>query len=404
MRKQIARLAKAIDEGWRNAGRRLAAFTAVAVRALERIPIEADEAAIAAWTLSTPELPEECNPFGDAGPAAFTVHRGNGFVLNLYAYATPDLFIHDHGFAGAFVNLRGDSLHCVFGFETEAAPGPGVLAGKLALREAVLLRPGMVAPLVPGPSSTHRVWHLGRPTIVLVARTLEAQRGLVQYKYDAPGLATRIVRPPPYGPEIPLAYRKRTKMLELLRQTRPKAAREYLREVLRSSDAWSAAAHTLDQWGWLEQERALGEVLADLRKRHGDWVEALPAVRRGVVLHRSIDWNALVDPGPRLLLSLLLTYSKKAPIEDWIRTLHPDLDPKEAIVSWLRAAWESSAVDTALDEAGVAILRALLRGNRGKALLAALRKDFAIDASMERQVLKTAQQIARVELFKPLFA
>lgn len=404
MRKQIARLANAIDERWRTAGRRIAAFTGIAAGALERNRIEADEAAIAQWTLSARNLPEECNPFGDTGPAAFTVHRGNGFVLNLYVYATPDLFIHDHGFAGAFVNLKGDSLHCVFGFETETAPGPDVRAGRLALREAVLLRPGMVAELVPGPASTHRVWHLGRPTIVLVARTLEAQRGLVQYKYDAPGLATRIVRPPPYGPVVPLAYRKRTKMLELLEETNPKAAREYLREVLRSSDAWSAAAHALDQWGWLERETMLDGVLSDLRKRHGAWVDALPAVRRGIVLHRSIDWNALQGDGPRLLLSLLLTYPNKAPIAGWIRTLHPGEDADEAIVRWLRAAWESSAVDTSLDEAGVAILRALLRGHRGKALLSALRNEFAVDAATEREVLNAARQIARVELFKPLFA
>ncbi|HEY2027808.1 MAG TPA: hypothetical protein VGH20_01250 [Myxococcales bacterium] len=404
MRKQIARLARAIDEGWRKASGRIAAFTSVAVRALERVPIEADEAAIAAWTLSTSELPEECNPFGDAGPAAFTVHRGDGFVLNLYVYATPDLFIHDHGFAGAFVNLRGDSLHCLFRFDTDTAPGAGVLAGRLALHQAELLRPGMVAPLIPGPSSAHRVWHLGRPTIVLVARTLEAQRGLVQYKYDAPGLATRIVRPPPYGPEVPLAYRKRTKMLELLRQTNPAAAGDYLGEVLRSSDAWSAAAHTLDQWDWLERESMLSGVLGDLRKRHGVWVDALPAVRRGLVLHRSIDWNALVDDGARLLLALLLTFPNKAAIADWIQKVHPGVDADEAIVSWLRAAWESSAVDTALDDAGVAILRALLRGHRGNALLTALRKDFALDTSTERQVLKTAREIARVELFKPLLA
>ncbi len=403
MREQIKSLAKEIEREWR--GGSIAAFTGAAVQALGKADLVGaiDLAALTAWTLSTDEFPEECNPFGDAGPPAFTVFRGERFVLNLYLYLTPDLFIHDHGFAGAFVNLAGDSLHCSFELQIEGEPGPGVLTGKLELRKTELLRPGMVAPLMPGSASAHRVWHLGRPTIVLVARTLEAPRGVIQYQYDAPGLATRIVRPPPYGPEIPWEYKKRSKMFEFLREAGHASANAYLQEMILAADAWAAVTHLLDHWNYLEESSLLPRVLEKMRGKFGAWVEGIPAVSRGIVLHRSVDWDALREEGPRLLLALLLTYSEKRPIEEWIARSSPGTDVHDHIVTVLQEAWEMEALDTSLDQAGVAILRVMLRGLEGNQLLCELRKEFEIPLGGERTILETASQIGEIELLKPLF-
>ena len=399
MMRQLASLARRIEREWLSRGGRTAAFTAAAVEALSiAAPIEPGE--LVSWTLRTRDFPEECNPFGDAGPPAFTVFRGRGFVLNLYLYATPDLFIHDHSFAGAFVNLTGDSLHCAFDFGIENEPGPGIQAGSLKLGEVRLLKPGMVYPLVPGPASTHRVWHLGRPTIVLVARTIEGARGLVQYQYDAPGLAARIVRPAPYGPEIPLDYKKRSKMFQFLLQTQPAAAKKYLREMIFAGDVWTAVAHTLDQWDYLVERRLLPSVLEKLQAKYGAWTTVLPEVARAKALHRSVSWELLTEDGPRLLVSLLLTYSQKEPIADWISKLYPGLDVDETIVSFLRGAFRAEALDVSLDDSGVAILRALLRGHRGKKLVEALRKEFKI--AEENLVLATARRIQQIEILKPL--
>jgi hypothetical protein len=400
MMRQLSSLARGIEKEWLRRGGRTAAFTAAAVKALEKTgPIDPGE--LVSWTLRTRDFPEECNPFGDAGPPAFTVFRGAGFVLNLYLYATPDLFIHDHSFAGAFVNLTGESLHCAFRFGIENEPGPGIQAGSLKLGEVRLLRPGMVYPLVPGPASTHRVWHLGRPTIVLVARTIEGARGLVQYQYDAPGLAARIVRPAPYGPEIPLDYKKRSKMFQFLLQTQPAAARGYLREMILAGGVWTAVAHTLDQWDYLVESRLLPSLLEELQAKYGAWTAVLPAVARAKALHRSIAWESLTEDGPRLLLSLLLTYSQREPIAAWISKLHPGRDVDETIVSFLRDAFRAEALDVSLDDSGLAILRALLRGHRGRQLVEALRREFKI--SEEKPLLAAARRIRQIEILKPLF-
>jgi hypothetical protein len=104
------------------------------------------------------------------------------------------------------------------------------------------------------------------------------------------------------------------------------------------------------------------------------------------------------------LLALLLTYPNKAPIAECIQSLHPGMAADDIIVDCLQGAWKTQAIDTALDGSGVAILRALLRGERGQRLLAALREEFDVPATSERRILQAARQIAQVELFKPLFA
>jgi hypothetical protein len=94
-------LAERIDAEWKGAGYKPVDLPGIAARLMaETRPDRAyDLGALADWTFTEEEFPASCNPFGPAGPPAFTVWSNAHFFLNVYAYTTPEVVIHDHDFA-----------------------------------------------------------------------------------------------------------------------------------------------------------------------------------------------------------------------------------------------------------------------------------------------------------------
>ena len=103
----LRNLAEQIDTEWKATGYEPADLSGIAARLLSDIRPDRtfDLSALANWTLSQPTFPSACNPFGPLGPPAFTVWSNPHFFVNVYAYTTPEVVIHDHDFTGAFMNL-----------------------------------------------------------------------------------------------------------------------------------------------------------------------------------------------------------------------------------------------------------------------------------------------------------
>src|ERR1041385_1352060 len=154
----LRRLAARIDREWKGVGHRAAAFPAVAARALEdaRPHRHYDLASLADWTREQRSFPAACNPFGPFGPPAFTVWSNGRFFVNVYAYTTPEVLIHDHDFAGAFVNLRGSTLHVTYEFPDADRIAPQVHVGELTLHHVEAIGEGDVRRIDPGRRFIHR--------------------------------------------------------------------------------------------------------------------------------------------------------------------------------------------------------------------------------------------------------
>src|SRR5229473_2684376 len=148
-----------------------------------------DLAALAGWTLSRQRFPEACNPFGPFGPPAFTVWSNAHLFVNVYVYNTPEVVVHDHGFAGAFLNLSGRTLHATFDFGGASRVDARVRTGELRVAALEMIRSGDVRLIEPGSAFIHQVWHLDEPTVVLVIRTPPRTPALRQFQYLRPAIA-----------------------------------------------------------------------------------------------------------------------------------------------------------------------------------------------------------------------
>ena len=92
-------------------------------------------------------------------------------LIDIYFWIDPETSLHDHGFVGAFTNLAGESLHCVYGLGSVAEPAPGVILSSLDLQTVERLDQGSVRPILGGRKFVHRVWHISRPTVTMCVRT-----------------------------------------------------------------------------------------------------------------------------------------------------------------------------------------------------------------------------------------
>lgn len=116
-------------------------------------------------------------------------------ILQLLWWWDADTSVHDHGFEGAFLVLDGRSVHW-----TRPHGGEGPSPGSVEV-----LTPGAVRAIREGPSSTHVVVHVARPTLTLVLRT----RGIS-------GLQRRYGRAHSASPDSTPELRRRLLLLDAL--------------------------------------------------------------------------------------------------------------------------------------------------------------------------------------------
>lgn len=133
-----------------------------------------------------------------ANPAMFsdlplTFYEDARFRVDLLIWVNSSTEIHDHGFAGAFAVLTGESLHSTFSFSPDSEDGARFAAGTLAAEQVDLLTAGDIRRIDVAPTFAHSAFHLSCPTATLVVRTHGAPQGTVQRSYLAPGLAAASV-------------------------------------------------------------------------------------------------------------------------------------------------------------------------------------------------------------------
>ncbi|HEU4889262.1 MAG TPA: hypothetical protein VFV49_15350 [Thermoanaerobaculia bacterium] len=402
----LRRLATRIDSEWKAAGYRVSAFPAIAARLLEDAQPhrEYDLASLAEWTLTSRTFPPACNPFGPMGPPAFTIWSDGRFFANIYAYTTPEVVIHDHDFAGAFINLSGTTIHATYEFADAERIVPAVHVGELAVREVEVVRQGDVRQIDPGRRFIHQVWHVDQPTVVLVIRTgpRSAPTGR-QFQYLRAGLATEVFRDDAMSVGAPERFGYTRKMAECLRPSG--GGVDYLKTLLQHERPWDAAWHLLGNWRYLRAVGALEDLIRLGVRHQGAWFAGLSDAGSEVDLFNSIQWGSVQSVEDRIALALLLTFQGWRPMREWLELLLPGVAPEDRFVDTLGRLGDEGTIPLQLGAEGRAMLSCILKsdGNRN-AWRRQVRESFEIGDRGDWAVANAIERALKEHrLLQPLF-
>jgi len=357
----LDKLAVRLDTEWKTTGYKTSVFPKLAARFLAEFRPENEDRlrALSDWLLQTKTFPEPLNPFGSAGPPAFTVWANPRFVVNVYAYMTPAVNIHDHNFAGAFVNVLGRSLHCTYRFSDAERINPSVHVGALSLRAADLIPEDRVETIDAGAGFIHQVWHLSRPTVVVVIRTRSLSRRAVrQFEYFRPAVATEILRDAAQVPQTPQRFEYASKLMQCLRGSSNGVS--YAARLIEKERPWEAVWHLVENWQYLQSNGALDDTIARAAKSHGSWFRAMETAGPRILLFYSINWNRVLNESDRVVMASLLTLDSWHQISHVLQSIWPNTPPEVLVADSLRRLARTGAIPVRLnDERHALLLRAL---------------------------------------------
>lgn len=340
----LRKLAETIDAEWKEAGYKPVDLPEIASRALAdaRPDREYDLGALADWTLSAPEFPDACNPFGPMGPPAFTVWSNAHFFVNVYVYTTPEVVVHDHDFSGAFMNLSGVTIHCTYEFGRGDAIDDTVHVGAVSLKGIEAISEGRVRPIEAGDRFIHQVWHVSQPTVVLVVRTPPLTTTLRQFQYLRPSIATQVFRSDSLSMGFPERFSYTRKMAEALRTS--ESGIEFVKNLVRHERPWDAVWHVMENWRYLRGTGALEDVIALGAKHQGQWFAAMENAGTDFDVFTSIYWPRVASPRDRIVLALLLSFNAWRPIEQSLQGLLPGVDAREQVNATLAGLAEAGVI------------------------------------------------------------
>lgn len=384
-----ARLGAAIEQRWAKCGRRFECFAEIAAEQLQAAALHEgfDEEAVLRWVSRTRRLLPQLDPDATFGQPPVTIWQCEDFLIDLYFWLQPQTAIHDHSFAGAFTNLRGESLHLRYDFQRNVRVSETVLLGDLRVRQTETLARGAVRPIVAGPRFIHSVWHLERPTITLTVRTSRPGPIKHLYTYSQPGFA--YVNQPSRPAEL---QRRRQFVGYLIRRKHPQRA-TLLAEMLHRAKPAELIIYLRDLsslTGNGEENEALYRHLArQLRPRHGAWLDvALRAFRANQRLD-ILRWDNLTTAEHRFFVALLANLSCRAEIGGWIARRDSTRPWEETATAWLCEMMQGEALMLDLGSTRREIILCLLRGLSDEATLNELRRTYLISRS-EARVLRQA--------------
>lgn len=365
----LRKLALRLDAAWQQEGFRIAAFPKVAARLLtdQRPDRDYQLTSLAEWVLGSKTYPQSCNPFGATGPPAFTVWANGRFFVNVYAYMTPEVVIHDHNFAGAFVNVAGKTIHCTWSFSDSESIDPSVRIGALSVNHVETIEEGTVREIEPGAGFIHQVWHLSRPTVVIVIRTPGLPpRSLRQFEYFRPAVATETIRDATFAPRAPQRFQYARKMMQCLRGS-PEGV-HFLARLVERERPWDAVWHLVENWRLLQDSAALPDVIRRGARRHGQWFHSMESVAMRANLFYGIEWRRVTAERDRIVLAFLLTFESWPAISTALQSVFPDAPPIKVVVDSLGQLAKQRIIPLGLDDERCAMLHCMLasHGNNGE--------------------------------------
>jgi hypothetical protein len=266
------RLGSDVERAWRARNFDDEAFPVVAEEALgQRLDREMGFADIIRWLWSERPMPTQHLPGSDFGSPPLTVFSGERFFIEALFWLEGETAVHQHGFSGAFQLLCGSSIHCRYAFETRERIHAGFRLGNLTLTDAELLAPGDVRQIGSGSRFIHSTFHLEKPTVTIVVRTIADAEANPQLTYYWPHVALESGEPP-------TLTGRRLKALEYLLQVRPTEYVAFVTELLERVDLEMAFRICRQANRHLHGSHMMRTMLEVSRGRFGDRAELIVPV------------------------------------------------------------------------------------------------------------------------------
>ena len=397
------RLGRIVEERWAQVGYDAAAFPALAAAALIEAPPAVTARDLLDWVLHTRTLPEQFDPASKFGQPPLTMYRSSRFLIDALFWMDGTTDIHQHGFSGAFQVLAGGSVHAEYAFRLDEPISDALLLGRVEFQRFEILGPGDTRTIGAGKSLIHALFHLERPSVTIVIRTLREPEAGPQYLYHPPSLAID-----PFA-EDPLLAR-RLEALEVLHAIDPAGHEQAVGELFDDADLLAVFRVAKHHLGRVQNLERLRELLERARPRHGARIDLLMPVleeiaRLGAIIHKR---TLMTGADHRYFLALLLNLPTRAAVFEAVALRYPGRDPVDLVMQWIQdlasALVEHRGVAAEVDHTP-AVLAEMLRGHSGEALLARLKEEFdEEDVERARDQIATIEQTMRAApMLRPLF-
>lgn len=323
------------------------------------------------WLFSRTSLPDQLQLGEDFGQTPLTVYRGRRFAIDIYHWLDGTTTVHQHGFCGAFRVLQGSSLHSVHRWKEHRRVNAYFSLGQLDLEKCELLRRGDSHPIVEGKAYIHSLFHLDRPSLSMVIRTVRDPSAEAQYDFKRPGIS---IVPIVEEPTLRKVLQGVAMMEQLARPERDALIGDYLADTdLHSAflvlQAVARSRQRLD---------ALAPLMARCRPEHQGALEryirpALAnAIREAQLISRR---RSATRPDHRFFLGLLLNVHARSVFLSLIQQRHPGEDAVALATRWLRElaglqeveGKRHNALGLPFDDHDVSVFERLLRGEAAPA-------------------------------------
>jgi hypothetical protein len=352
------RLGSLVGRLWKERNYNEDDFPEIASRGLSELPPHQHVSLwdVAKWALTTERLPSQTDLGAKFGQPPLTVYGGRNFRIEVLFWVQGTPAIHQHGFSGAFHVMHGSSLQSLWEFELTEQIEVSLAVGQVSLKKAELLRKGDSRPILAGKQMIHSTFHLDRPSLTVVVRTLTEANRQPQYSYLPPTIA--------YDPfyVIP-SVQRRTQLLRMLLISGKRAEyNEIVRHILGSEDAYSVFQFLLSTFEMIEDEDERHNMLLAARLRHPKLIEALqPALLQAERKNKIVAVRERVSNSDlQFFLALLLNIPERSAILNLIEQRYPSRDPITAIVTWVRELSELGVLGVRFQEPWLLMLQCLL--------------------------------------------
>jgi hypothetical protein len=323
----FARLVRAAYQHWSLHHYDVLEFSNSAVAALHELPPSQHLSAhaIARWIATCTSLPVQIDPSSTFGEPPVTVFNDGTVAVDLYFWLTATTAIHDHGFAGAFAVVEGQSIEVEYDFAPEARYNEGLSTGRLSKREVFFNRKGAVRPIQAGRGFVHSLFHLDLPSVSLVMR-VAVPAALPQFEYLRPGLAIR------YGAQGSTLQRKKLEFIALVGKTQPAFLADYLKGLAEGASPQDVVLALRAALPYFRRDvESLNDLLRQLKTTRGALIDAAVAAfkqqgRTEVLTRLREDVHGAE---PRLLMALLLHAETREELMELMKLAHPEHESLE---------------------------------------------------------------------------
>jgi hypothetical protein len=325
------------------------------------------------WALTCERLPAQADLSAKFGQPPLTVYSGRDFRIEVLFWVQGVPAIHQHSFSGAFHVMHGSSLQSLWEFESTEQVSMRLALGRVSLKKAELLQKGDSRAIIAGKQLIHSTFHLDRPSLTVVVRTLGEIDQLPQYSYLPPTIAYA------QDHDVPSVLR-RTQLLRMLLTSGKHAEYDQItHHILGTEDAYSVFQFLLTTFELIENEEKQHNLLLAARSKHPRLIKALELAlfqlerRNKIMAIRERVSNSDLQ----FFLALLLNIPERLSILNLVEQRYPSRDPIAAIVTWVRELSELGVLGARFLEPWLLMLQCLLMKRSDREIQKAFSAQFA---------------------------